>query len=445
MAHKVIYPQAAKPQAKERPASSKTGQSSGRRQGKLKLSERHIAVLATIAQHGGGPVSTAQLAALHWPPDLAKMLAWWGLDPLTVQTLMREYPAAYLGQRVELGKFLYKLQATAPQELTRLHPFCQQVQTMPQGDWLQHAITREFEVPEIFTNEIRHPSAFVSSAAKEGLRYLADAQLITADEMPVRRRSGSGQYLWYLTAKGRRQLAEEQGLEVKQVAYRRPEALSDFKIIHHLQCVDLAISIKLSCQRLGYRIIQELTDEQLKILMEPHPVTYRMRRDPKNSSSMEEQRGVTVPDYFFLIEANGKYFAHLVEVDRGKMTVHSRTPGLRDFKRRVLILSELYKQRVYHRLFPQAGHSFRYLVITNGGVDARGVHNRSQSLKTVAEEAVGEVSGHGRAGRQACRRYLVTHWSKVRPNVTDLFSSETILDSKCWLVAGDDELQALIW
>jgi len=409
------------------------------------LSDRDLAVMQLIAQQDGGPVTTAQISVLHWPRDVARMLSVWGLDTQTVSGVLGQYPASYVGHRLEQAKFVFKLAKTAPEQLEALPPLWQQALIMKPQEWLLQVIASDVAAPDVFTDRICHPSEFVSSAAKERLRALVDADLLTVDELPVRRRSGSGQYLYYLTAKGKQRLATESGIENKEIAYRRPGQLSDFKLLHHLQCVDLAVSIRLSCQRLGYRMLQEYTDGQLKKMMESYKVTYRLRRNPTDSGSVEEFEGLTIPDYFFAVEANGKVFAHLVEVDRGFSPVRSHKPGLRDFRRRVAILSEVYKSRLYHQLFPVAGNSFRYLVITNRSVDARGVHNRVESLKKTAEEALREVSESDRDVRQARQRYWFAHWSAVKPSVTDYFSASTILDGSWWLQAGDEQHRALIW
>src|SRR5215216_4859025 len=111
MDQKVIYPPKARVRM-DKELSGKAPRKSGRRQ-LLKswtgLSDRLIAVMKTIAEQDGGPVATAQIATLNYPSDVASMLRNQGLDVPTVAAVMKEYPVEHVGQRVELGKFLYKL------------------------------------------------------------------------------------------------------------------------------------------------------------------------------------------------------------------------------------------------------------------------------------------------------------------------------------------------
>ena len=413
--------------------------------GKLHLNDRAVAVLETLAKHYGGPVSTAQLALLHWPPDLAKMLAWFRLEPPIVSTLLDQYSAAHLAERVALGHFLRQLAKQAPEQLATLPPLWQQAQRFASPTWLRQAIDSDVALPAVFVNRPRHPSELVSSKAKVGLRQLFDAGLITMDTERVRARSGSGQSLWYLTPAGRRRLAIELGVTVQDIPYRRPGELSDFTLAHHLQCVDLQISVERACQRHQYTLIKELCDEDLKRLLEAHQVTYKMRRNPQDPESAEELRGMTSPDYFFIASAGGKLFAQFLEVDRAKITVRNTKPGLRDFRRRISILSAMYKSRLYHQLFPEAGNSFRYIVITNGGTDATGVFNRVDSLRQVAVDAVAEISESERERVTGLQRYWMGQWDAVKPSVTDYFSYETILSAAVFQQAGDHQLRPLIW
>jgi hypothetical protein len=413
------------------------------------LSDRELAVMQTLARHGGGPAETSQLSMRHWPPALDLMLAWFGLDKATVADIQSRYPASHLAERVALGHFLRHLGKTAPEQLARLDPSFQQVMDNDKLTvWIRQAIDSEVVLPEEFMTRPRHPSKeIVSSKVKATLRAMADKGLIIADEMPVRRREGSGQLLWYLTPKGRQLLAEASGRDISEILYRRSGSLSDFKLKHHLRCVDLGLSIELAAERLGYQIIKQFTDEELHKLLDKEDVDYTYRRNPHDPKAPDEHvKGIHIPDHFVLLVANGRLFGQFFEVDRAEITVHSEKPQLRDFKQRIYKMTAMYRSGLYDRIFG-GGKSFRYLTITSGGVDATGRHERIQSLREVAKAAIDELNQADTENDNVYQRYLFARWTEVvKPSVTDFFSAETIFDAPAF-VSCDDSFgpQPLIW
>ena len=68
------------------------------------LTQRDLALLASIHDFGG-VLTTVQISTLHWPPDVGRRLAGWGVPNERIAAWLERYPPAYLAEKHEQLKW----------------------------------------------------------------------------------------------------------------------------------------------------------------------------------------------------------------------------------------------------------------------------------------------------------------------------------------------------
>ncbi|MEW5960026.1 MAG: replication-relaxation family protein [Chloroflexota bacterium] len=397
-----------------------------------RLTRRDVAILNAIADYDGF-LTTVQLAMLFWPPSLAKKLHWWQLEPEMVEALLTQYPARHLDQRMELTKWLLKIQQEDPALFASLDPFLQSIARVEPKAWLRQAIDRDLNWPEAFLTRLRPASRWVSRACTSRLRFLYDAGYLEPEEQPTRLSEGRAPLLWFLSKQGRDFVAQIRKVAPKKLDWWPAGSFSASFLPHRIAISDFRIAVNLAATRQDFEIKMWLDDHELRqIHSQPaEKVSLTRPKDPDDpESEVVEQKVSIVPDGYFWL-GTGKNFHQFVEVDLRTVTGQYSDPGLKDWARKVRAYSEYYKSGKYQLRYPAAGSSMRVLTVTTG-------ERRLQNLKMITEKVIGPDNDSG------LNRYWFCTFDKISPTYEDFFS-ETVLTGKIWHIAGREELHSLVW
>lgn len=414
-----------------------------------RLVQRDLDLLAAIHDFGG-VLTTIQLAALFWGPDLQRRLVGWGIPLQQIRHWLEQFSFSYLDQKIEMLKWGQKLiRLRTAQQVSRndrklvawLHELDsavanelvqwldQQAASLAVG-WLTLATEADIQPPQAFALRPRYPSDFVSSACKTRLSYLAKAGLIRPHEQAIRRSEGRAQTCWYLTRKGFNVVAELKGVNPKVLDYKPAGAYGALHLSHRLAINEFRIAMQCQAARKGYQIVEWLDDNQLRRMLAKEKVTLtRLVRDPQTGERAEvaEKHGLKVPDSYLVLNMGDAGVRHcFLELDNQTLTLEYTQGSAKDYASKIRILAAFYKDR-YKELFPEAGDSMWYLTVTTGSQE------RLRHLKTTAEGVIGKQN-------RAVDRYWFTTTAQI-PLWEEYFS--TALFEPIWLRGGDDKPWAL--
>ncbi|MCG3209253.1 MAG: hypothetical protein FOGNACKC_02874 [Anaerolineae bacterium] len=412
----------------------------------LALTARDLAIFSDILSYGG-VLETGQISLLRWPPAIAARLRYWKLAEADVERLKGRYSGAYLNEKIELLKFLRKVRRllAGPKRLTAeyrrlqewllalaesqpeswhlLKSLLAELEATAAASWLLSAIEQDVHLPVSSLPVL--PSELVSSACIKRLRLLYDAGWLDKDEPLTKLGQGRGQTLWYLTPKTRRQLAKIRGVPAKEIPWKAVGAFGQLHLPHRLAINDFRIAATIAAERYGFVIRSWLDEDDLRRMMGQQPLT--LLADPTDPDSKTIKRRL-VPDSFFWLETDKNWF-HFLEIDRGTETLQYRDSS-RDLQFWGLKVRKYaaYFKDYYRPSFAEAKGRGRILVVTTS--DTRLVNMAQVCCELAAK---------------AARRYWLTTFDKIKPQLTDYFS-ETILTAAIWQRADQlQDLRPLIW
>ena len=403
-----------------------------------KLNRRAVALLSAVEAYGG-VLSTEQIALLFWPPSLEHKLWAQGIDKSVSKQLRLNFSDSHLNERIELFKWLHQLAQAEPEQLLRLDLTLQLVMQGERSRSLRQLIARPVTLPDPFLRRRRLRSEVVSSSCKGWLRRLFDAGYLEPQEQPTQLSEGRKPLLWYLSKQGRKFLADFRQVSLKEIDWKPAGSFSPAMLPHRLQNTDLRISVELAARHHGWTIHEWRDDAQLRQLHSKpaERVSWRRPERPNDpDSQLIEESGGMVPDGYFWLDT-GKNWHSFLECDRATETIQYRQGNLRDFAHKIRAYGAYYKSGRYAIRYPQAGKSFRVLVVTTS-------QPRLLNLKACIENVVREGGGREREAERGLMRYWLTTFDQIQPTWRDYFS-ETVLTGDIWTRAGQEEPRALIW
>jgi hypothetical protein len=395
-----------------------------------RLTRRDLALMIALESFGG-VLTTVQIALLFWALSLANKLKWWRLEKEIIEKLVAVFPAKYLDQYIELGKWLLRIRKDDPALFGALDLSLQRIAEVEPKVWLLQAIQESIELPEAFLSMPRLPSQWVSRACTSRLRFLLDLGLIDAHEQPSRLRDGRAQLLWYLSKQGRDWVAQLRNVEPKEVDWKPAGSFNPAFLNHRIKTNDFRICVTLAAERLDFDLSWVDDNELRRAFSHPSEkvtVTYpKDLRDPEGE--VVEKKIAIIPDGFFSLSTGAKQFFNYIEIDTGSETGMSSDPGRKDWAYKIRGYTSLYLSGLYHRRHPEAGNSMRVLTLVPSEA-------RRATLKEVTEKVVGQGKG--------LNRYWFAVFSDLAPTYEDFFN-ETVLTGKIWQIAGRDGLYSLVW
>lgn len=414
----------------------------------IKMTQRDLLVLCAIYNYGG-VLTTVQLAALFWPPNLMRRLAGWGSNSQQIQEWLEQHAPAYLDQKIEMlkwGQRINRLRQSQqsrnadPKLLAWLHElnayladdlvlWLDGLAAITPEVWLAQAIEKNGQPPEAFALRPRFPSDFSSSANKSRLKFLVDIGLLEPYEQSVKLSEGRAQTAYFLTRTGFNLVAEAKGVNPKELDFKAAGAYGLLHLNHRLLINDFRIALTLQCERRNYRILEWLDDNQLKRMLAREKITLtRLVYDANTGENREvtEQHALKISDSYFVLNMGAAGQRHcFLEIDNQSLTLESST-NTKDYASKIRVLSAFYKGR-YKEIFPEAGDSMWFLTITTGSSE------RQKHLKATAEGVIGK---HNRA----IDRYWFTTADSI-PTWEDYFS--TAIFTPIWLRGGGERLWSL--
>jgi|GEM_PF-2685250 len=411
------------------------------------LTERDLSILNAILSYGG-ILNTKQVAMLFWPPAIDRKLRVWKLNKDQVQGLVEQYLPAILDEKVELLKFLLKVQRLSaaaeiksgpylrfwewlmemkdnePAMFAELEQVVKAVVEVEPEVWLLNAIQQNVKPPQAFLSRPRPASEFVSRACTQRLRSLYDAGWLNKDEPSTKLHQGRGQTLWYLSKRARDYLARMRKVSVKRLNWKPVGSFGDLHLPHRLAINDFRISVSLAAARLGYELKKWRDETELRKIHIKQKIT--LQSDPDDPDSKLVERWL-LPDSYFWLHTGDNWF-HFVEIDKGTETLQytDASQDLQFWGLKVRKHGQYYKQW-YAQTYPEAQHRLRILVVTTS-------ETRLENMARVTREVAGK----------AAKRYWLTTFDRIAPTYQGYFI-ETVLTRKIWQRADTLELHPLVW
>ena len=224
------------------------------------MTQRDLALLASIHDFGG-VLTTVQISTLHWPPDVGRRLAGWGVPHEHIAAWLERHSPAYLAEKHEQLKWglhinrmrekteYNKADLKLVKWISELEPLLQEelrswldgMAGLETDVWLTLAVEENRKPPHAFTIRHRLPSQEVSSACKTRLRYLTKKGLIELHEQATRLSEGRAQACWFLTREGRNVLAQARSVKAVTLDWKRPGAYGTLHLAHRLRSTTSAL------------------------------------------------------------------------------------------------------------------------------------------------------------------------------------------------------------
>jgi len=247
-----------------------------------------------------------------------------------------------------------------------------------------------------------------SSCEKRLLQCVQHGYLERHEQL-VKRSQGSKDYIYLLSPKGVRLLAEWLGLPRSELPYYTydPERKS---FEHLLERNNFWICLKLACDKNSITVVEWLTENHFKRDPLKIPAAYFARTGNQKSESVK----LEPDDYIHLFD--GKDRLHrFVEIDLGGETTISLRDRYKSWKQKIERYLAYHKSGEYTKRFDSRG--MVVLTVTTS-------QERLANLIRATEAAGGE------------QRFWFTTFEKV--------TSETVLTEKIWETAKTHEMRSLL-
>lgn len=417
------------------------------------VTERDLLLLVAIYQYGG-VLTTIQIALLFFAPDLLRRLLEWGITRSVAEAWMQKYSQSYLYERVEFLKWalkIAKLRATYERSkvdqklidwLAEIHKgdndaFVELITQIDEAEpisptqYLCLIVEQNRSLPKAYTLRPRVASEFESSACKQRLRKLLDFGFIEPEQQATKLSNGRAQTCWFLSRQGRNLVAEVQKVTPKELDWKPTGAYGLLHLSHRLLVNDFRIAVEIACQQLGYELRRWIDDNQLKRMLGTEKVTLQRVTHPGEGNpprTISESHSLKIPDGFFWLDfGNGKQRHCWFELDNQTLTIDHATTNQKSFVHKIRTMSAFYRTGRYKELFPEAGNSMWYLIVTSGST------TRLNNLKSATENLFDPRS-------KALDRYWFTTMSSIQ--TWQNFYRQSVFEP-IWQRAGQDRLWRL--
>jgi hypothetical protein len=418
----------------------------------LQLTSRDLELMWTVYEFGG-VLTTVQLAALFWPPDLERRLAHMQLIDEEIATVIAKYNSGVISQALELYKWIIRINRMKDNGVSksdiRLHEYlehvrkadlgayhqidalCAQTEKMPSNTWILKWLEQENPLLVSFVNRPQFASDFVSSACKSRLKALADYGVIEPVEQPTRLSEGRAQSCWFLTRRGRNLLAQMNDVRPSSLDWKPAGAYGTLHLGHRLLLNDLRLAIVVACRERGYTLKHWIDDNQLKRMLGGEKVRLiRMVRDENTNQRHEstDTYALKIPDGYFWIDLGENGQRHcFIELDNQTLTIADNRDSAKDYAQKIRTVSAFYRSGRYKEVFADADGYMWYLTVTTGN------QRRMLNLKQTAEKVIG-------LHNKAVDRYWFSTMNQI-PTWEDYFAGAVF--TPIWQRAGQDRLWSL--
>jgi hypothetical protein len=241
------------------------------------------------------------------------------------------------------------------------------------------------------------------NTANERLKRLYHHGYLARRWSPVEYGQGSGQTLYLLATKGAQRLAQERGVDVSDITWRRSQNhVSSPFLEHTLMINDVRLALERAAGQGGYRIETWLREEELKAT--PDKVWIE-------SASGRRRRLALVPDAYFRLIEGSKRASFFLEADRATET-HGR------WAQKVLCYLSYLRSGAYLRRY--GSNCLRVITVTSGE------RRLANLLRTTAQTCEGRDEG----------LFWFTTLERVTP--------EAILEAPIWQMAGEERPMPLM-
>jgi DNA-binding PadR family transcriptional regulator len=237
------------------------------------------------------------------------------------------------------------------------------------------------------------------NTANERLKRLYQHGFLDRHWLPVVLGQGMGQAMYTLTEQGRQLVAQQRGVEPKDIPRRPVRQRSSLFLAHVLDVNQVRIVFTLATHRLRYTVEQWVTEKDLRSRMVGAQIV--------PSTGNQRARRV-LPDAYFILRLGDRRASFCLEMDRA-------TETRRRWKHKVQAYLAYVQSGAYTRQFQ--ARSLRILTITQGA-------KRLAHLKQATEQ-VGDTS---------------LFWFGQLAQLTP----KTVLTEPIWQVAGQEGLRRLV-
>ena len=270
----------------------------------------------------------------------------------------------------------------------------------PRDIRLIHAVHRYRVLRRNQVQRLLFPS---KNTANERLKLLYQHGYLARRRLPVEYGQGSAQALYMLATRGATLVAEELGLDLAEIDWRRTHNhVSSPFLEHTLMINDVRLAVELASQSQGYAVETWLREEELKA---------RTDRIWIQGEARKKRRVTLIPDAYFRLTWRQKRASFYLEADRG-----TETNGR--WAQKVQAYLAYVQSGAYLRRY--GSNCLRVLVVTPG-------ERRMANLLRATSRA---------CAVDAQRLFWFTTLERIKP--------ETVLDAPIWQVAGEDAMMRLM-
>lgn len=293
-----------------------------------------------------------------------------------------------------------------------------QLQSLAANQWLTMAITNDTVVPAVFADRPQYPSDFVSSWVAEQLQQLVDTELV--EVMRPNGTKGYSSACFYLSRKGRRQVAKHQHILIREVPWKPVGTYAYTDLEHRLAQSQFRVALTLAAERQGYTIEWIDTGVLEKLLK---GVTVALHKfvgaGGSDQQIMTTTKGLRIPDDFVWIDTQHGWTQPLViELDNASEIITSSNAE-NTIAMKYRTWSAFCQQGLLKQYFSHCEQGVWHLMVTTGS------EQRLRHLQAAAMDVVGKHN-------PAKDRYWFCCLQTVKPSYTAYWEAN-IFTEPLWL------------